>query len=73
MADDLKNKTETELLRLVHKTNDQHIMIKDEIMTLLDQIDKLTSEYEQQKVKLEIVEDYYVQLMAEINTRKNVI
>lgn len=66
MDENLKDKSETELLRLVNKTNDEHAKIKKYMLSLLD-------EYDNSKEKLEKIENYYVKLMEEITTRKNVI
>jgi hypothetical protein len=66
---DLKSKTPTELLKLVENIKERHDKIKQETLFLTDDLENIQNKINKNVEELQQVEDFYVTLMLEIDSR----
>jgi hypothetical protein len=71
--EDLSECTPTQLLKMINDSKVEHENLKKEIVDLTYEVDTLESKINAKIAELTIAEQRYVELIEELNNRKNAI
>jgi Spy/CpxP family protein refolding chaperone len=71
--EDLSECTPTQLLKMINDSKVEHENLKKEIVNLTYEVDTLESKINAKIAELTIAEQRYVELIEELNNRKNAI